>query len=36
MALIGTFVKNAKSTDELSGDKCADGGGMYLLVKTAR
>jgi hypothetical protein len=36
MALTGTFVKNAKPTDELSRDKYADGGGMYLLVKTAR
>jgi integrase len=35
MALTDTFVKNAKSTDKPAGDKYPDGGGMYLLVKSA-
>jgi integrase len=33
MALTDTFVKNTKHTGKPSGDKHADGGGMYLLVK---
>ena len=32
MALNATFVKQAKHTGKPSGDKHADGGGMYLLV----
>jgi len=35
MALTDTFVKNAKHTGSPAGDKHADGGGMYLLVKGA-
>jgi integrase len=35
MALTDTFIKNLKATDKLAGDKFSDGGGMYLLVKTA-
>jgi len=35
MALTDTFVKNAKHTGATAGDKHADGGGMYLLVKGA-
>ena len=34
MALTDTFVRNAKHTGKSSGDKHADGGGMYLLVKS--
>lgn len=33
MPLTNTFVKNAKATGRPAGDKYADGGGMYLLVK---
>lgn len=33
MPLTDTFVKNAKPTGKTNGDKFADGGGMYLLVK---
>ncbi|RFO97838.1 integrase [Rhodoferax lacus] len=32
MALTDTFVKNTKHTGRPSGDKHADGGGMYLLI----
>ena len=35
MALTDTFVKNTKHTGSPAGDKHADGGGMYLLVKAA-
>jgi integrase len=35
MALTDNFIKNAKATGKPTGDKHADGGGMYLLVKTA-
>jgi len=35
MALTDTFVKNTKHTGAPAGDKHADGGGMYLLVKAA-
>ena len=35
MALTDTFVKQVKPTDNPAGDKYADGGGMYLLVKTS-
>jgi hypothetical protein len=35
MALTDTFIKNVKATDKAAGDKYSDGGGMYLLVKTA-
>lgn len=35
MALTDTFVKKVKHTGSASGDKHADGGGMYLLVKGA-
>ena len=35
MALTDTFVKNTKSTGKAAGDKHADGGGMYLLVKAS-
>ena len=35
MALTDTFIKNLKATDKPAGDKFSDGGGMYLLVKTA-
>jgi integrase len=34
MALTDKFIKNAKPTGKPTGDKHADGGGMYLLVKT--
>ncbi|MDQ1833222.1 MULTISPECIES: tyrosine-type recombinase/integrase [Massilia] len=34
MALTATFVDKVKATDTPSGDKYADGGGMYLLVKS--
>ena len=33
MALTDTFVRQAKATGKAIGDKYADGGGMYLLVK---
>lgn len=33
MALTDTFVRQVKHTGKASGDKYADGGGMYLLVK---
>lgn len=33
MALTDTFVRQVKHTGKLSGDKHANGGGMYLLVK---
>ena len=33
MALTDTFVRQVKHTGKASGDKHADGGGMYLLVK---
>lgn len=33
MALTDTFVRQVKATDKAIGDKYADGGGMYLLVK---
>jgi hypothetical protein len=35
MALTDTFVKNTKHTGSPTGDKHADGGGMYLLIKAA-
>ena len=35
MALTDTFVRQVKSTEKAIGDKYADGGGMYLLVKAA-
>jgi hypothetical protein len=35
MALTDTFVKQVKLTGNPAGDKYADGGGMYLLVKTS-
>ena len=35
MALTDTFVKNTKHTGSPAGDKHADGGGMYLLIKAA-
>lgn len=35
MALTDTFIKRAKHTGKAAGDKHADGGGMYLLVKEA-
>ncbi|MBK1685538.1 tyrosine-type recombinase/integrase [Rhodoferax fermentans] len=35
MALTDTFAKNVKYTGSPAGDKHADGGGMYLLVKAA-
>ena len=35
MALTDTFVKLVKTTDSPAGDKYADGGGMYLLVKSS-
>jgi integrase len=35
MALTGTFVKNVKHTGTPTGDKHADGGGMYLLVNAS-
>lgn len=35
MALTDTFVKNTKHTGAPTGDKHADGGGMYLLIKAA-
>jgi integrase len=35
MALTDTFIKQAKHTGKLSGDRYADGGNMYLLVKAA-
>jgi hypothetical protein len=35
MALADTFVKNTKHTGSPTGDKHADGGGMYLLIKAA-
>jgi integrase len=34
MALTDTFVKNTKHTGRSSGDKHADGGGMYLLINS--
>lgn len=33
MALTDTFVRQVRATDKAIGDKYADGGGMYLLVK---
>jgi hypothetical protein len=33
MALTDTDVKAKKHSGKAAGDKCADGGGMYLLVK---
>lgn len=35
MALTDTFVRQVKHTGKPAGDKHADGGGMYLLVKSA-
>jgi integrase len=35
MALTDTFVRQVKNTGKLTGDKHADAGGMYLLVKAA-
>lgn len=35
MALTDTFVKQVKPGEKPTGDKYADGGGMYLLVKEA-
>ena len=35
MALTDTFVKNTKHTGNATGDKHADGGGMYLHIKAA-
>ena len=35
MALTNTFVKQVKATGKPAGDKYADGGGLYLLVKPA-
>lgn len=35
MALTDTFVKNTKHTGKATGDKYADGGGMYLHIKEA-
>ena len=35
MALTDTFVRQMKHTGKASGDKHADGGGMYLLVKAS-
>ncbi|MEJ8855798.1 integrase arm-type DNA-binding domain-containing protein [Variovorax robiniae] len=35
MALTDTFVRQVKPTEKAIGDKYADGGGMYLLVKAA-
>lgn len=35
MALADTFVRQVKHTGKAAGDKYADGGGMYLLVKAA-
>ncbi|VWX60022.1 Integrase [Burkholderiales bacterium 8X] len=35
MALTDTFVRQVKATEKAIGDKYADGGGMYLLVKVA-
>lgn len=35
MALTDTFVRQVKHTGKPAGDKYADGGGMYLLVKAA-
>lgn len=35
MALADTFVRQVKHTGKVAGDKYADGGGMYLLVKAA-
>ena len=35
MALTDTFVKNTKHTGKATGDKHADGGGMYLHIKEA-
>lgn len=35
MALTDTFVKNTKHTGSPTGDKHADGSGMYLLIKAA-
>jgi integrase len=36
MALTDTFIKQVKPTGKASGDKYADGGGMFLLVKPAK
>ena len=35
MALTDTFIKNAKPNDTVAGVKHTDGGGMYLLIKSA-
>jgi hypothetical protein len=35
MTLTDTSVKQAKHSGKLAGDKYADGGGLYLLVKAA-
>ncbi|MDP9892574.1 integrase [Variovorax boronicumulans] len=35
MALTDTFVRKVKASEKAIGDKYADGGGMYLLVKAA-
>jgi integrase len=35
MAMTDIFIKNVKPTDKATGDKHADGGGMYLLVKAS-
>ena len=35
MALTDTFVRQVKPTGKPTGDKYADGGGMYLHVKAA-
>lgn len=35
MALTDTFIKNSKHSGKPAGDKHADGGGMYLLVKAS-
>lgn len=35
MALTATFVRQVRSTGKTAGDKYADGGGMYLLVRPA-
>lgn len=35
MALTDTFVRKVKATEKAIGNKYADGGGMYLLVKPA-
>ena len=35
MALTDTFIKNAKPNDTGAGVKHTDGGGMYLLIKSA-